>query len=150
MWLIDTSTLQLTQVADENVHPFAILSHTWEAGQEVGFQEMQNIKDETITHKSGFQKISRTCHIARRNYKYVWIDTCCIDKTSSSELSEAINSMFRFYQAARVCYVYLPDFEPLPLGQLRERGRMTIVAERLKRCKWFTRGWTLQVGVLLT
>lgn len=141
MWLIDTETLQLKQVSDETVHPFAILSHTWE-GEEVTFQDMQNL--DAIAHKSGFSKISKTCRIARRSYKYVWIDTCCIDKTSSAELSEAINSMFRYYQSAGVCYVFLSDFESLPVVWVREKERLAMVAERLRHCKWFSRGWTLQ------
>lgn len=61
-------------------------------------------------------------------YEYVWIDTCCIDKTSSAELSEAINSMFAWYQEAKVCYAYLFDVPDRPL----------------KASRWFTRGWTLQ------
>lgn len=142
MWLVNTKTLQLKQVSDETVHPFAILSHTWEPGEEVTFQEMQDL--EAVKHKSGYHKIKKTCWIAQRQFQYVWIDTCCIDKTSSAELSEAINSMFRYYQTAVVCYVFLADFESLPHKQIPEKERLALVATRLKDCKWFTRGWTLQ------
>ncbi|KUI60536.1 Vegetative incompatibility protein HET-E-1 [Cytospora mali] len=142
MWLINTSTLQLEQVVDETRCPFVILSHTWRSEAEVTFQDMQDMRN-VASRKPGFEKITNTCKIARRAYnKYVWIDTCCIDKTSSAELSEAINSMFRWYRNAEVCYVFLSDFEPLPV--LPERQRLVMVGERLRHCKWFTRGWTLQ------
>lgn len=147
MWLVDTETLQLKQVSDETVCSFAILSHTWETGQEVTFQEMQDL--DVVKQKSGYSKIEKTCWIAKPYFKYVWIDTCCIDKTSSAELSEAINSMFRYYQAAAVCYVFLADFESLPHQQIPERDRLALVAKRLRYCKWFTRGWTLQVSTYL-
>ncbi|KAG6356810.1 hypothetical protein INS49_014684 [Diaporthe citri] len=141
MWLVDTELLQLRQVTDEKQLPFAILSHTWQAGEEVTFQEMQDL--DAVSHKSGFHKIKSVCRIAQRYWKYAWIDTCCIDKTSSAELSEAINSMFRYYRAAEVCYVFLSDFSTLP-SRIPERERLARVAENLKNCKWFTRGWTLQ------
>ncbi len=55
-------------------------------------------------------KIWCGCDYARaRGYPYLWIDSCCIDKTSSAELSEAINSMFDWYSQAAVCYVFLFD-----------------------------------------
>lgn len=142
MWLINTKTLRLEQVVDETQCVFAILSHTWApAGQEVNFQDMQNL--DLASTKPGFEKIRKTCNIASRMFKHVWIDTCCIDKTSSAELSEAINSMFRWYRCAEVCYVYLSDLDPLP-NNLKERDRRTRLVQRLPGCKWFTRGWTLQ------
>ncbi|POS73599.1 hypothetical protein DHEL01_v208004 [Diaporthe helianthi] len=98
---------------------------------------------EAVRHKAGFQKIQNTCRIARRLWRYAWIDTCCIDKTSSAELTEAINSMFRYYRTAEVCYVLLSDFPTLP-ARIPERERLAQVARNLKSCKWFTRGWALQ------
>ena len=84
--------------------------------------------------KSGFRKIVKTCELARAdNLDYAWVDTCCIDKSSSAELSEAINSMFQWYKAAAICYAHLSD---LPNGDN--------LAENLHRCRWFTRGWCLQ------
>ena len=82
-------------------------------------------------------KIWHACDVAQKNgYRYIWIDSCCIDKSSSSELSEAINSMYKWYGLAAVCYTYLADVPP------REDHRDKESAFR--RCKWFTRGWTLQ------
>ena len=38
-----------------------------------------------------------------------WTDTCCIDRSSSVELSEAINSVFLWYGESSICYVYMSD-----------------------------------------
>lgn len=110
-----------------DVPRYAILSHTWDGHQEVIFQEC-NL--ESAKSKTGYEKIRKTCELALSDgIDYVWVDTCCIDKSSSAELTEAINSMFIWYQKASVCYVYLVDkFEGSPLAD----------------CRWFTRGWTLQ------
>ena len=80
-------------------------------------------------------KIRGCCELAEKHgYRWAWIDTCCIDKTSSAELSEAINSMFDWYRQAAVCYVYLHDVTSHELGPTSE----------FYRSRWFTRGWTLQ------
>ena len=143
MWLINTKTLALEPVVDAKQHRFAILSHTWEDG-EVTFQDMQDLA--VARQKPGFAKIEMTCRIARsaNELKYAWIDTCCIDKTSSAELSEAINSMFAWYGDAEVCFVYFADLEPMPTQVRSEKDRLQSLAITLARCKWFTRGWTLQ------
>lgn len=76
-----------------------------------------------------------TCQQARRDsLEYAWVDTCCIDKTSSAELSEAINSMYRWYADSKVCYVYLVDAD----------ASKPATHENLQYCRWWTRGWTLQ------
>jgi hypothetical protein len=115
---------------------YAILSHTW-TDEEVAFQEFLSKDGDTIRKKEskkGFIKIMKTCELATEDgIGYVWVDTCCIDKSSSAELTEAINSMWRYYKDAEVCYAYLSD---LP--------RRANVVQELKACKWFTRGWTLQ------
>jgi hypothetical protein len=96
MRLINTATLALHEyLGDENVPKYAILSHTWE-DEEVSFQEMMS-KTPDVLVKKGFKKIEKTCEIAKREgLEWAWVDTCSIDKTSSAELSEAINSMFRW------------------------------------------------------
>ncbi|KAL2670246.1 hypothetical protein Neosp_014713 [[Neocosmospora] mangrovei] len=142
MWLINTTTLKLESVVDSKQCKFAILSHTWGDG-EVTFQDIQDLA--IARGKPGFVKIEATCKIARnaRQLKYAWIDTCCIDKTSSAELSEAINSMFAWYSDAEVCLVWLSDLEPMPCrASLKEQ--METLATALRKCGWFTRGWTLQ------
>jgi hypothetical protein len=135
MRLIDTTTLELREFSGE-IPPYAILSHTWGA-QEVSLQEFvagSQANDSRITARDGYQKIVRTCRLAEnRKLRYVWVDTCCIDKTSSAELSEAINSMFKWYQNSDVCFVYLVDLQG-PNNWTKE----------LRSCRWFTRGWCLQ------
>ncbi|KAK4443141.1 heterokaryon incompatibility protein-domain-containing protein [Podospora aff. communis PSN243] len=130
MRLINTTTLQLEYFLDRSVPPYAILSHTWEE-EEVTFQDMALPRP---LNKKGYNKIAETCRLAReRNLAYAWVDTCCIDKTSSSELTESINSMFQWYVKAEVCFTYLSD---LPA--------QTELKDGIKRCRWVTRGWTLQ------
>ncbi|RYO80816.1 hypothetical protein DL762_007444 [Monosporascus cannonballus] len=138
MWLIRTDTLQLEYVTDAIAEgkPYAILSHCWEEGREVSFQEFCDLDLGTTRHKKGFAKISNACAYARKEkppLDYCWVDTCCIDKKSSAELTEAINSMFKWYREAAVCYAYLHD---LP-------GHSDL-EQQLPLCRYFTRGWTLQ------
>ena len=58
----------------------------------------------------GYRKIKRFCKRAKADgHEWGWVDTCCIDTRSSAELSEAINSMYAWYEAAKKCYVYLFD-----------------------------------------
>ncbi|KAL2682602.1 hypothetical protein Neosp_007054 [[Neocosmospora] mangrovei] len=130
MLLINTDTLELIRVENPENVEYAILSHTWEE-EEVSLQEFQDL--EFAKTRKGFAKIEMTCRLAKKHgYDYAWVDTCCIDKSSSAELSEAINSMFRWYKGAKHCYAYLSDYD-----------RSTIRSSFAK-CKWFTRGWTLQ------
>jgi hypothetical protein len=87
---------------------------------------------EALHKKKGYEKVLQTCRLAKsRGHDWVWIDTCCIDKSSSAELSEAINSMFAYYRNSQVCYVYL-DIEVLS-------GRMSI--DSFERARWTYRGW---------
>lgn len=103
MWLVDSQKLELYQYFDSQVPGYGILSHT-SGHQEVSLQQLRDTPPKKLAHLSGYQKIKHCCAFAvSKDIKYVWIDTCCIDKTSSAELSEAINSMFRWYQNAKVC-----------------------------------------------
>ena len=109
MLLLHTSTLQLYEFYGDDIPAYAILSHTW-GKAEVSLHDLQNKEEEQLCVLEGYLKIKACCALAARDrYEYVWIDTCCIDKTSSAELSEAINSMYRWYQDAQVCYAYLVD-----------------------------------------
>ena len=83
------------------------------------------------------KKILEACRVAREaGYELLWIDSCCINKDSSSELSEAINSMYRWYGLSRVCYAYLAGVAP---GEDPSREWSAF-----RRSRWFRRGWTLQ------
>lgn len=84
-----------------------------------------------IFGKKGYGKIQAACWLARnKGLSYLWVDTCCIDKTSSSELTEAINSMYRWYKEAEICFAFLADIE--------------IHKHAISTSVWFERGWTLQ------
>jgi hypothetical protein len=104
-----TDDVSLTEdLIDDDIPPYAILSHRWGAAtEEVTFQDLIN---GTGKDKPGYKKIRFCLEQAHRDgLQYSWVDTCCIDKANNSELSEAINSMFCWYQDAAICYVYLAD-----------------------------------------
>jgi len=134
MYLIDCDTLALKWFPASRP-PYAILSHTW-GPEEVTFAEFSSpSRDE---NGAGFQKIKSTCAQARRDgLGYVWVDTCCINKESSAELGEAINSMFQWYHKAEICYAYIEDLTGTITWPIYD-------ASVLKGCRWFSRGWTLQ------
>jgi hypothetical protein len=164
MWLIHTETFELHQFEANNRPPYAILSHTWDR-DEVTFQELSE-GGEHIRSKLGFRKIECTCIQARgHGLDYVWIDTCCIDKRSSAELTEAINSMFSWYRQAYVCYACLddmlydgnrsrPELEELGSDTATNNGAAIVnsiqetekdeLHKRMANSRWSTRGWTLQ------
>ncbi|KAF3767095.1 hypothetical protein M406DRAFT_69261 [Cryphonectria parasitica EP155] len=138
MRLINTRTLQIEEFVSSRAPKYAILSHTWGEAEATFAQWRSRLTRLRKAKKPGFAKILATCEQARRDdIGYVWVDTACIDKESSAELSEAINSMFAWYERAVVCYVYLadiPDEPPEGIGRLELMGSS----------KWFSRGWTLQ------
>src|SRR6201996_7030666 len=134
--------LSMTEFTGNNIPDYAILSHTWEtpSSQEITFEELRNGVD---TNKPGYKKIEFCGHQAKKDdLEYFWIDSCCIDKSSSSELTESLNSMFRWYQNAVKCYVYLSD---VSISELDEHTQTQYpFGTPSKPSKWFTRGWTLQ------
>lgn len=144
MRLINVNTYEIEEFFGTNIPPYAILSHTWES-DEVTFQDWQDTSQRSL--KAGFAKIQGACDRARKDgFDYVWVDTNCIDKTSSAELSEAINSMFAWYSDASVCYVYLSDV-PDTVWCLNSNGGSDLGLDKddlFYRSRWFTRGWTLQ------
>ena len=118
---------------------YAILSHR-QGAEEVTFKDLT---DGTSKGKAGYSKIQFCGEQARRNgLKYFWVDTCYIDKSSAVELQEAINSMFRWYQNAAKCYVYLPDVSR-PRTGLAD-GPNKAWESTFRKSEWFRRGWTLQ------
>ena len=133
MRLIHSSTLELKDFPSDRIPPYAIFSHTWGI-DEVLHADMEN---GTAKDKAGYGKITFACsQAAADNIDYVWADTCCIDKKSSAELSESINSMYLWYKKSRICYAYLAD---VPSDVNAEGWESALAASR-----WFRRGWTLQ------
>jgi hypothetical protein len=130
MRVLDTTSLEFREFPDLPDEPYAILSHRW-GSEEVTFKEYRKSRA-TIRHRAGYKKIAEFCHVAyERGFRYAWVDTCCIDKRSSAELSEAINSMYRWYANSNECHVFLDDYVPADPASFRS-------------CEWFRRGWTLQ------
>ncbi|OCK98220.1 HET-domain-containing protein [Cenococcum geophilum 1.58] len=129
-------------IGDDAIPPYAILSHTWGADtEEVTFEDLTNGTGED---KPGFKKIQFCGEQARKDgLQYFWIDTCCINKANHAELSQAINSMFRWYRNATRCYVYLSDVSS-PLFNTNEEFTSPPWEPDFQRSRWFTRGWTLQ------
>ncbi|RYN49701.1 hypothetical protein AA0114_g6338 [Alternaria tenuissima] len=149
MRLIDAARLELCSFMDDShIPPYAILSHTW-GPDEVTLQQFTDLPLRDGHHlkdSHGHWKIIKACQQALQDgIRYVWVDTCCIDKTSSAELSEAINSMFRWYEKADVCYAYLDDvnvFSEAEINDSTSNDRFS--KDELAKSRWFTRGWTLQ------
>jgi archaellum biogenesis ATPase FlaH len=137
----EDGSLTITSFDDDAIPPYAILSHTWGADtEEVTFAEVVNANGQ---HKIGYEKIRFCGEQARKDgLQYFWVDTCCIDKTDQAELSTAIRSMFRWYQNATKCYVYLPDV--LANEQRSDEMFAQPWEPAFRSSRWFTRGWTLQ------
>lgn len=136
MRLINAQTREMKDFIEGQIPSYAILSHTW-GPEEVTYAEFQNVASREAL--LGYEKIEYACQQALKDkLQYVWIDTCSIDKSSSAELSEAINSMYRWYKEASICYAFLQDLDVEK--SLNEKSAKLA----LDVCRWFTRGWTLQ------
>ncbi|KAI0553147.1 HET-domain-containing protein [Xylaria curta] len=134
MRFINTVTFEFSEVSDLEVHEleggYCILSHRWIWGEdEITYVDVLDLNSD-VKAKKGYGKFAGACALAKElGYNLIWIDTCCINKSDAVELSEAINSMYRWYEMSAVCIAYLQD---------------VILATDFKDSEWFTRGWTLQ------
>ena len=154
MRLLNTDTIELHEFFERDIPKYAILSHRWEK-EEVTFKDVTKQRN---PQAAGWDKIRRCCSFVREiGYEWIWIDTCCIDKSSSVELSEAINSMYKWYSNAEVCFVHLTDvccrseevqrYQDLVEAEKHDddpRQCSNQTTEQLENSVWFTRGWTLQ------
>jgi hypothetical protein len=133
--------LSLTEDFVDNAPPYAILSHTWgSAEDEVTFRDLVNGSG---TSKAGYAKLQFCGKQAERDgLNHFWVDTCCIDGSNSTELSEAINSMFRWFREAVKCYVYLSDVSTDDRDENDDLSWSTWESA-FRQSRWFTRGWTL-------
>ena len=146
MWLLSTDRAELHAFASPELvkEGYAILSHVWDVREQT-FQDLQKLQERCSESGENprdlvCDKIRKCCKLAdSHGYQWVWIDTCCIDKTSSAELSEVVNSMFRYY-CASVCYGFLRD---VPSVRDSDCGAEPSWRPFL-RSRWFRRGWTLQ------
>ncbi|KAI0645361.1 heterokaryon incompatibility protein-domain-containing protein [Trametes meyenii] len=136
MWLLNTVTGSFVPTGSSLRPRYAILSHVWAPSGEQTFQELR-LLDPSTGLRDASVKIQNCCKFAHAlGYSRVWIDNCCIDKASSAELSEAINSMYLWYAEASVCLVFLED--------VSDDDDPRSPYSQFCRSKWFTRGWTLQ------
>ncbi|KAI9862353.1 MAG: Vegetative incompatibility protein HET-E-1 [Trichoglossum hirsutum] len=139
---LEDGEFSLAEFVGNNIPRYAILSHTWGLDHEEA--TFKDLVDGTGKSKAGYNKI-RFCgnQAAKDGLQFFWVDTCCIDKSSSTELTEAINSMFQWYHKAEKCYVYLSDvFVDGSVGSdLSSQWTWKIA---FQKSRWFTRGWTLQ------
>ena len=150
MRFLNTRTGDFQTVGRPEEVRYAILSHVWMV-EEQTYGDVCRIQDDVrqarladpripqdaVLQKLG-PKIREACKFARQedDIDLIWIDTCCIDKSSSAELGEAINSMFDWYARSTVCYAFLHDVDVLEDPYLPSSG--------FRRSRWYTRGWTLQ------
>jgi hypothetical protein len=137
----DMRFLQQCHALPYSLNNNSILMPALEAAAGLKISAMDRIP---VQARIGYEKILKTAKLAKEHeLDYFWIDTCCIDKSSSAELQEAINSMYRWYQQSCLCAVYLEDAFPARdqySGVLFEFNMATM----LRGSKWITRGWTLQ------
>ena len=128
MRLINTTTLKLKEHRESQLPGYVILSHRW-GDEEVTFEDLQSGTD--VSQHTGYAKLQGFCRLAQSlDYKWAWLDTACINKSSASELGTALNSMYRWYAESKQCIAYLQD--------VHTGGKL------LEDSEWFDRGWTLQ------
>ena len=119
-----------TELLHDPPKRYAIISHRWgEESEEVLFTDIGD-PERAQNKEMGYYKVHGACTQARRDaLDYVWLDTCCVDRRNHVELTEVINSMYRWYRESTVCYAYLHDVSD---------------PTEFTKSDWFTRGWTLQ------
>ena len=141
MRLLNTTILKLHEFFTD-IPDYVILSHTW-GEEEVLFED---IDKPNVSDMAGYAKILKCCTQAWEDgFDWAWVDTCCIDKRSSAELTEAINSMYKWYWEAATCYAYLADVAISSNEHQHVQGSSkTQLHDDLEKSRWFTRGWTLQ------
>ena len=142
---IDELSVSLCDFPAQELPQYAVLSHRWgRIEDEVSFQDIIH-QDKKAREKHGYRKIESCCRQALRDgLTHAWIDTCCINKESSAELSEAINSMYKWYKNSKACYVYLEDVQKSEKGKEKQGNDYSSMNSSFRNSKWFTRGWTLQ------
>ncbi|KAK4505471.1 hypothetical protein PRZ48_003434 [Zasmidium cellare] len=147
MRLLHTTALRFAEFNDGDTPPYAVLSHRWKDGELSHDDFLHGRRKDS----QGHHKVVEACRLAKsRSRDYIWIDSICIDKKSSAELSEAINAMFAWYKAAVECYAYLSDvnWTNSNVANSRDSGQSghsgSSEVDLLGKSRWFTRGWTLQ------
>jgi hypothetical protein len=147
MRLLNVYTLEFAEFEGDSLPPYKITSHRWTSDEVI----LKDVTKKRNVESKGYRKIEGFCQFIREDNnrlrkhvtndlsacEWVWIDTACIDKKSSAELQESINSMFRWYSRALECIAYIADVPSLSAGS-------DVVMSEFRQSEWFTRGWTLQ------
>ncbi|KAK6435197.1 hypothetical protein LTR95_008617 [Oleoguttula sp. CCFEE 5521] len=134
MRLLDTGTYEVGDPQYSITERYAILSHRWHA-KEISYQQLESAekiaRSITLPH---FAKIQSACaKAASLGYQWLWIDTCCINKQDNAELTESLNSMYKWYN---VDHITAKGPTPFAVAATDE--------SKVPESEWFTRGWTLQ------
>jgi hypothetical protein len=150
MQFLATDSLHRVSFADRPPIEYAILSYTWtQPPEELTHADAGRIARARLTggdwpgcHTAGYRRVVQGCHQARAlGIRYLWVDSLCVDRSSSAEVAESVTASFRLLWDAAVCIVHLSDLPPPPANH----GDSVAELERaFSGCRWFTRGWTLQ------
>ena len=149
MRLLNTRTGEFQWFENPREVRYAILSHVWSTDLRKPEQSFETTHGILKAHSSSdtspalaqyAEKIQRVCKVALKDgFEFVWVDSSCIDKSSSAELSEAINSMYDWYHYSGTCYAFLHDVQDAP-----DPADSQAFWDDFSKSKWFERGWTLQ------
>ena len=135
MWLLNAANFTLKHF-DQPPARYATLSHVWqhdEDSPEQTFQAVQALRTPKPAISDKIRDASK--HARAQGLNWIWIDTCCIDRTNNAELSEAVNSMFDWYAGATVCFAFLHDVSP--------KENPAAADSSFRKSRWFKRAWTL-------
>jgi hypothetical protein len=141
-------TEQQVETEPESEVTFSVLSEWLDSVQEGQDPFVGHEHDKKF--RRSIEKIKNACHIARADkLKWLWIDTCCINKSSDAEAAESIRSTYRWYRTAKICYAYLYDVDSTAGGTRKLQASTTLRHGEDQRSDspdaiWFERGWTLQ------
>ncbi|KAK7443548.1 hypothetical protein VKT23_015721 [Stygiomarasmius scandens] len=137
---IDTQTLQLVEFEENSfIPPYAIISHIWNEGEEILYDEFIEPREKTSV-KQGYWKIMKACRQALQDgIRYIWLDTCCIEREKHEDVAENVSLVYAYYQNAEVCYVYMADVE-----EKEDMFGKQSTLEQEGTSQWFRCGWTLQ------
>ncbi len=137
MFLINAMTLRVEEFVNGSTPRYAILSHTWDR-YDITFQDLRDrAEGRESSREYDDRKLVGLCkQTILDGLTHAWLDSCCIDKSSSASVSEAINSMFDWFANSTCCYAYLSDVD---MEMIHTEG----VERTIRTSRWFTRGWTL-------
>ncbi|KAG0694178.1 hypothetical protein DFH29DRAFT_336313 [Suillus ampliporus] len=126
----DFETERIKEVV-ETYFRYVMLSHRWE-GTEPLLHDIQDKAVYELKAAGGFVKLQSFCKMARKaEYRWAWVDSCCIDQTNNVEVQTSLDSMFAWYRHSALTAVYLSDVPP------------SSKPGALAKSAWNTRGWTV-------